>query len=425
MPRRIALISEHASPLSALGGVDSGGQNVYVAQIARHLARQGYQVDVFTRRDDANLPTVIELDERLRVVHVDAGPPCFIPKEELLPLMPSFTSWMESFVHTQGGYDLTHANFFMSALVAADLRRELGIPFVVTFHALGKVRLRHQGGNDRFPRERTAIETRAMVEADAIIAECPQDQEDQCTLYGADPAKMHVVPCGFDSEELWPMERALARRQLGLDPHEPLVVHIGRMVQRKGVDTAIEGFARLVHRHRILARMMVVGGESDEPDPHLTPEIGRLQAIAEEQQVSDRVTFTGRRGRQSLRYFYSAADVFVTTPWYEPFGITPVEAMSCGTPVIGSAVGGIKYTVVHGRTGFLVPPNDPAAVGLRLAQVLGRPQLRARMAIAAQERANRFFRWSRVAEQIAEVYEHVLMPARVAMPLETSLATTQ
>lgn len=408
MSKHIALISEHASPLSALGGVDSGGQNVYVAQVARHLTRLGYVVDVFTRRDDESLETVVDLGHGLRVVHVPAGPATFVPKEEMLPLMPAFTRWMEDFVYLHGGYDLIHANFFMSGQVAADLKVTLGTPFVVTFHALGKVRLMHQGGSDRFPRDRVAIETRVMQQADAIIAECPQDEEDQCILYGADPAKIRVAPCGFDRDELWPLGRVAARAHLKLDVDTPLVVHVGRMVQRKGVDTAIEGFARMIQDHGIASRMIVVGGESDDPDPQLTPEIGRLQTLAEELDVAHLVTFTGRRGRHELRYYYSAADVFITTPWYEPFGITPVEAMACGTPVIGSEVGGIKYTVVHGQTGFLVPPNEPQVIGRRLAELLARPQLRDRMGQAALKRANQLFTWERVTAQIADVFEEVL-----------------
>jgi D-inositol-3-phosphate glycosyltransferase len=384
MSRRIALISEHASPLSALGGVDSGGQNVYVAQVGRHLARQGYCVDVFTRRDDPQLPTVVDMGQGLRVIHVDAGPACYVPKEELLPTMDAFTAWMLDFLMGQGGYELIHANFFMSGLVAMRLKQVLGTPFAVTFHALGLVRLMHQGGLDRFPRERARIETQVMSAADALIAECPQDEADQIELYGADPRKIHVVPCGFDSDELWPIQRNAARRHLGVDPADRLVVQVGRMVPRKGVDTAIAGFARLVHK------------------------------------VADRVIFTGRRDRKWLRYFYSAADVFVSTPWYEPFGITPIEAMACGTPVIGSNVGGIKYTVQHGRTGFLVPPNDPDALGLRLAQIYQRPSLLDAMRRRAIRRANQRFTWQRVAAELASVFEHVLERRSPKTPVSIS-----
>lgn len=424
MTRKLALISEHASPLSALGGVDSGGQNVYVAQVGRWLSRLGYQVDIFTRRDCPGLPTVVALGETLRVVHVDAGPPQFIPKEEILPLMAPFTHWMLDFMLAQGPYSAVHANFFMSGLAAMRLKEMLGIPFAVTFHALGLVRLRHQGGVDRFPRERTSIEKQVMQAADAIIAECPQDLLDQQQLYEADPAKMAMIPCGFDDEELWPVEREVARQRLGLEGEEKIVLHIGRMVPRKGVDTAIEGFARLVRRHGVKARMLIVGGESDSPDPAYTPEIGRLADVAEQEGVRSLVTFTGRRGRNVLRDYYSAADVFVTTPWYEPFGITPVEAMACGAPVVGSNVGGIKYSVEHGRTGFLTPPDDPEAVGERLATILQDDRLRKAMSAAAIARARSLFTWEGVARDIGGVLERIMVrePALVASPRLTATA---
>ncbi|MEN6450267.1 MAG: glycosyltransferase family 1 protein [Thermoguttaceae bacterium] len=413
MPRRIAMISEHASPLGALGGVDGGGQNVYVAQVARHLTQAGHEVDVFTRRDNAGAPTIVQPADRLRVIHVDAGPPRFVPKEELLPWMDEFSEFMRRFIRDEGQYDLIHANFFMSGLVACQLKAATGTPFAVTFHALGRVRLLHQGETDRFPPARLAIETRTMREADAIIAECPQDQADQCHLYGADARRIHVVPCGFDGEELSPVNRIAARRRLGLDPDQRWIVHIGRLVPRKGVDTAIEGLARLVRRHRIEAQLLVIGGESEEPDPLRTLEIGRLMDVAGRAGVADRVTFTGRRGRGLLRYYYSAADVFVTTPWYEPFGITPVEAMACGTPVIGAEVGGIQYTVLDGRTGYLVPPKDPDALAERLAALFRRPRLMRRMGRAGIARVNRLFTWRGVANRLASVYEAVLDGRRV------------
>jgi glycosyltransferase involved in cell wall biosynthesis len=140
----------------------------------------------------------------------------------------------------------------------------------------------------------------------------------------------------------------------------------------------------------------------------VTPEIGRLQAIAVEEGVADSVTFVGRRGRSVLRYYYSAADVFVSTPWYEPFGITPVEAMACGTPVVGSNVGGIKTTVADGTTGFLVPPNDPPALAQRLAHLYRNPAVLAELGRRAVQRANRLYTWKSVADRIGACYERVL-----------------
>jgi phosphoheptose isomerase len=407
--RRIALISEHASPLGVLGGVDSGGQNVYVGQVARNLAALGYDVDVFTRRDNDLLPEIADWVDGVRIVHVDAGPPEPLPKERLLDLMPRFTSRVRRFFRRENPpYDIVHANFFMSGLVAAEIKASLGIPFVVTFHALGRVRRLHQGSADQFSDERFAIEDRCVAEADHIIAECPQDEEDLVNLYNADPSRVSIIPGGVDTGELWPVARRFARASLGLPPDEPMILHLGRMVPRKGVDNVIRGFARLVHRHGIPARLVVVGGETDEPDPERTPEIGRLQEIAAAEEVAGSVTFAGRRGRDALKLYYSAADVFVTTPWYEPFGITAVEAMACGTPVIGSNVGGIKFTVRDGETGYLVPPNDPEALAERLAYLHRHPKIRMLLGRQGQHRARDLFTWQKVANSIAALYEELL-----------------
>lgn len=413
MSRRIALISEHASPLAMLGGVDSGGQNVYVGQIARNLANMGYEVDVFTRRDGEHLPEIAQWEPGVRIVHVPAGPPQPVPKEELLPYMQEFSSFMMRFCRRQRkSYDLIHANFWMSGLVAAQLKKELGIPFVITFHALGRVRRMHQREADRFPDDRFEIEDRLVAEADHVIAECPQDEEDLIRLYNADPARITIIPCGFDPAELSPISKPLARVVLGLPPDELLILQLGRMVPRKGVETAVRGFARLVREHDIPARLVIVGGESNDPDPALTPEIGRLQGIAEQEGVAEQVIFVGRRGRDVLKYYYSAADIFVTTPWYEPFGITPVEAMACGTPVVGANVGGIKFTVRDGETGYLVPPDDPGALSERVAYLHEHPKLLSVFRRQAIRRANDLFTWQKVTNAVAALYEEVLAGMR-------------
>src|SRR5215213_6017183 len=409
MRKTIAMISEHASPLADLGSVDSGGQNVYVAQVAENLARLGYQVDVFTRRDHPSQPEVYDWMDGVRVIHVPAGPPEFVRKENLLDHMESFTDYMiDFFSHRRATYHLVHANFWMSGLVAANLKAALGTPFVVTFHALDRVRRQFQGADDKFPVQRFEIEQRVAREADGIVAECPQDRQDLIRFYEADPGKISEVPCGFDPQELWPVDKRLARRQIGVAEDEWLVLQLGRMVPRKGVETAIRGFAQLVKKQSIPARLLIVGGESRDPDPAVTPEIGRLQTIAAEEGILDRVTFCGSRGRHEIKYYYSAADVFISTPWYEPFGITPVESMACGTPVIGARVGGIKYTVLDGQTGYLVEPNDPQAVGERLIELSQNPETLIHFSQQAQKRVNEHFTWRNVGELIAGYYEYTL-----------------
>lgn len=406
--QRIAFISEHASPLAAPGGTDSGGQNVYVANLARELARLGYLVDVYTRREDPLQPQVIEWRAGVRVIHIDAGPACVLSKESLLPYMAEFGHAMLRFMNGSGvSYQLAHANFFMSGMVAQQLKRLTGLPFVITFHALGRVRRLCQGQADGFPDARFAIEESLMRDADCVIAECEQDQRDMLELYGGAPARLAVVPCGFDPDEFWPV-RDSARRRLDLPEREFIVLQLGRMVPRKGVDNVLQAMRVLRDMHRVSGLLLVVGGEVACADPMATAEIRRLAGMAQRLGLDDQVRFTGAQPRQRLRDYYSAANVFVTTPWYEPFGITPLEAMACATPVIGSAVGGIRSTVLDQKTGFLVPPHDPEALAQRLAQLQRDPALAERMGWTGLRRAQRHFTWGRVAGQLASVYRSVL-----------------
>jgi D-inositol-3-phosphate glycosyltransferase len=412
--RSIAFISDHASPLASPGGVDAGGQNVYVGQLARQLAALGDRVDIFTRRDDPDLPEVVEWLPGVRVFHVPAGPARSVPKEELLPAMAPFRDWLLRRLATDPGYDLVHAHFFMSGLVAAEVKAAVDLPFVVTFHALGRVRRQFQGAADGFGDERFAIEERIVAEADAILAECPQDEEDLIRLYNADPARITVIPAGFDPAEFEPMSRPLARLELGLDPAEPILLQLGRMVPRKGVDNAIRGLGLLVRDHDIPARLLVVGGREREADISTEPEFARLAQVAREAGVEERVQFVGRRDRHELATYYNAADIFISTPWYEPFGITPLEAMACGTPVLGSNVGGIKFSVRDGETGYLVAPNDPAALAERAAHLYRHPKLLTVLGRQGIRRVNDLFTWERVGAGIAAAYDEVLVQRRLA-----------
>jgi D-inositol-3-phosphate glycosyltransferase len=403
--QNIALVSEHASPLCALGGDDSGGQNVYVANVARELGEQGYRVDVFTRRDGLELPPVVQWQPNVRVIHVPAGPAMEIPKEDLLPHMPAFAQYFEEFARARARpYDVIHANFFMSGWAGLQVSRALRIPLVVTFHALGRVRRLHQREADRFSDQRFDIEDELVQEADRIVAECPQDRLDLIEHYDADPSRIDIVPCGFDLDELHPVEMRRAREALGWPQDRFTVLQLGRMVPRKGVDNVIEAMAVLRERYDVPARLVVAGGNSEVPDFERTPELARLEEIARKQGVRDIVHFFGRAERSRLSLLYGASDVFVTTPWYEPFGITPVEAMACGRPVVGARVGGIAHTVSEGRTGFLVPPRDPQALAGRLACLYHDPALRQRMGIAARQRARRYYTWEKVGSRLLEVY---------------------
>ena len=404
MKKKIAFISEHASPLALLGGTDSGGQNVYVAELAIQLAKMGYEVDIFTRRDQPKDKQVHEFAPGVRVVLITAGPPTIVAKEELLPYMPTFRKEMERFIVDNNlNYELIHANFFMSGVVAMELKEKLDVPFVITFHALGHIRSLHQGEMDRFPAERTDLERLIVKNADKIIAECPQDESDLIKFYQAAPEKIVTIPCGFNPEHFYPIPKKECRSMLNLQHNERVVLQLGRMVRRKGIDNVIEAFAKVKLNQP--AKLVIVGGESSDVENDL--ELNRLRQLANSLGILDQVHFVGRKNRDELKYYYGAADVFLTTPWYEPFGITPLESMACGTPVIGSRVGGIKHTVVEGVTGYLVDPKNPEELAEKLNELLPDQDRLFKMGKNSIEHVRRHFTWRQVAEQMDACYKAI------------------
>lgn len=409
MKKKIAFISEHASPLATLGGVDSGGQNVYVAELPKHLVELGYEIDIFTRKECLG-DIIVNWLPGIRVIHIKAGPESVIAKEEILCFMDEFSSSMAAFINeNQLCYELIHANFFMSALVASNLKKQFHIPYTVTFHALGLVRQIHQKEADKFPANRIFIEKEIVKDADYVIAECPQDKEDLIQHYGADVDKITIIPCGFSKEEFYPIEKMAARKILNLPQHEKILLQLGRMVPRKGVDNVIKAIAKIKSSIESV-HLIIVGGDADTPDPKLTPEIARLFDIAKKANVQTKITFAGRKTRDVLKYYYAAADLFITTPWYEPFGITPLESMACGTPVIGANVGGIKYSVADGTTGFLVPPNNPEALAETIEQALSCSQTLTLMGKACIHRVNKLFTWKQVALCCDALYKKMIVP---------------
>jgi D-inositol-3-phosphate glycosyltransferase len=403
---RVAMISEHASPLAAaLGGEDSGGQNVYVAELARHLGAMGHQVDVFTRRDSTHEPGVVPFAEGVRVVNLSAGPAKRVPKDELFPFMVEFRDAFYRFAEEEPvPYDLVHANFWMSGWVACEANRDFGLPFAQTFHALGEIKRREQGANDTSPPERRAVEFRILEEVDRVLATCPAEVEELTALYGADLARLTLVPCGVDVEMFRPVDRKEARRALGL-PDKPTVVYVGRLVPRKGVDTLIEAFALLPRN--LDARLVIVGGE-----PPGSPEATSLSILTESLGgISARVSFAGSRPREDLHRYYSAANAAVSVPHYEPFGMTPLEAMACATPIVGSRVGGIKTSVADGKSGYLIPPRDPQALARCLLRLLLDETSRDRMGRAARRRIEEHYTWERVSSLAAGAFSEITQKA--------------
>ncbi len=431
MRQRIAFLSEHASPAARLGGEDAGGQNVYVDEIARNLGELGYEVDVFTRRDSLDTPEVIEWTPGVRIVNLMAGPLDRRPKDALWPLMPEFRENLLRFMRRTGTrYDLIHGNFWMSGWVAAELGERLALPVVQIFHAMGLTKQRHQGESDTSPGERIAIERDVIRRIDRLIAQCPSERAELVDDYGADPAQVVTIPSAVNTDVFQPLPQAETREALGLPCDTPVVVYVGRMVPRKGVRNLLRAAALLIQRRQPLT-VLLVGGETREPDDAVTPEIGVLRRLATELGIAEHVIFTGKRQRDELSRYYSAGDVVVTTPWYEPFGLTPLEAMACGRPAVASAVGGLTYTIADGQTGFLVPPEDPASLAARLSRLLTDDALRLALGRQARERVEAQVTWPVAARRTAQVYEELFtlagtpasrfVSASYEMPLEQTI----
>jgi glycosyltransferase involved in cell wall biosynthesis len=390
---RIAMISEHASPLAVLGGEDAGGQNTHVAELSAALAAAGHDVRVYTRRDAVDLPVTVRAPDGYQVAHVPAGPAEPVAKDDLLPYMPEFGGWLaEQWRAGDWQPDVVHAHFWMSGLAALAAGRRTGVPVVLTYHALGTVKRRHQGAQDTSPPGRVGHERELGRSVDRVVAQC-QDEVAELVRMGVPRGRMTVVPSGVNLSTFAPLGPAAER-----DGDRPRILTVGRLVERKGFQDVIRATALVPG-----AECVVVGGPPAgllETDPYAM----RLRALADSLGVADRVRLVGAVPREEMGRWYRSADVLVAAPWYEPFGLTPLEAMACGVPVIGTAVGGLVDTVRDGRTGDLVPARDPQALGAAVRRLLGDRIRRFAYATAARERARRCYSWSTTAERLAEVY---------------------
>ncbi len=430
---RIAFLSEHASPVALLGGQDAGGQNVYVDEVSRNLAQLGYTVDIFTRRDNPDVSEVIEWAPNVRIINLTAGPTTFLLKDELWVFMPAFRDAFLDFAErNETRYALMHSNFWMSGWVATELQHRLNIPAVHIFHAMGKTKRKHQGSVDTSPEERIEVETRIIRSVERVIAQCPSEWSELVDEYEADPQRIVIIPSAVNTSVFRPIPQIEARQRIGLAQDDFVIVYVGRMLPRKDVRNVVRGVAQLIQdcaRQTTLhgtvfppIRLLLVGGETTEPDAQATPELGVLQQLANELGIAEHVTFVGKRQQDVLYTYYSAGNVAVTTPWYEPFGLTPLEGMACGRPVIGSAVGGITYTIADGETGFLVPPRDPQALAAHLYELLVQPERCMHMGQAARMRVERDFTWETVAKRTSELYEAVLLAQKQrTLTLQSSL----
>ncbi len=395
---RIAVISVHGCPLLVPGTREAGGMNVYVAQMSQELARLGIAVDVFTRWHDSDDPPIVELEENLRVIHLEAGGRDPLPKEDVFPHLPEFLRNLEVFQQEQGlQYDLIHSHYWLSGWVGALLGRRWQAPHVVMFHTLGAIKNQARIGENETD-ERISEEQKIIRSADAIIVASTQEEQLLQRLYKGASTKVRVIPCGVDLDIFRPLDQLAARHELGLNG-ERVLLFVGRPDPLKGLDILVSVAAQLEHPDGV--RLLVVGGEGAPLEFDLQQE--DIQNPLVEQQVS----FLGRVEHDRLPYFYNAADVCVIPSYYESFGMVALEAMACGTPVVAARVGGLQSTIRDGETGFLIPWHCPEPFVDRLELLLDNEALRQHIGDAARTAAEAY-PWSSIATSLLATYESLL-----------------
>lgn len=389
---RIALVSEHANPMAALGGADAGGQNVHVACLAAGLARHGHQVTVYTRRDAADTPARTLMESGVVVEQITAGPPRPVPKDDLLPYMPQFAERLTAIWSARRPH-VVHAHFWMSGLASIDAAAPFDIPVAQTYHALGVVKQRYQGHADTSPASRIDTEREIGRRCARVLATC-SDEVFELVRLGVDRHRVSVIPCGVDLGRFTP--DGPRAEQPNADRRRLLTV--GRLVPRKGFDTTIAALRNLPD-----AELVVAGGPPARDLPH-DAEAQRLMECARENGVADRVRLLGGVPRGQMPALIRSADAVLCTPWYEPFGIVPLEAMACGVPVVAAAVGGLTDTVLDGTTGVLVPPRDPEQLAAALKPLLADSEYRSRLGANGLRRARGRYDWNLIARHTAEAY---------------------
>ena len=404
---RVAVMSVHTSPVDQPGTGDSGGMNVYIREVAERLAARGTEVDIFTRDRGCEGPVIQETSPGTRVIRVKAGPCVPVPKADLPRFLPAFLGSVLQLARREGRrYDVVHSHYWLSGWVGSSARRIWGVPFVTSFHTLGKVKNYSLApGEASEPAVRLAGEERVIRAADRILAPTPAEAAHLVGLYGADPRDIRVVPPGVDHDLFAPRGAEDARARLQLADSR-VVLFVGRLQAHKGPDVAVRTLAEAVARDPngtsdvVLA---VVGGPSGEGSG---AEVARLRDLASDLGVGDRVLFYPPQPQARLADFYAAADAVLVPSRSESFGLVALEAQACGTPVVAAGVGGLRYVVEDGVTGFLVAGHDPGDHAERLLSVLSDRDRALRMGRAGVRHSMRFS-WDATAAAALGVYQEL------------------
>ena len=405
LPRRVATVSVHTSPLDQPGAGDAGGMNVYICEVAKRLAARGVEVEIFTRATSSDLPPRVELTDGVTVRHITAGPYEGLDKNELPAQLCAFTSGVlrVEALHEPGYFDLVHSHYWLSGQVGWLAKERWGVPLVHSMHTMARVKnTALADGDTPEPNARAIGEAQVVAEADRLVASTVDEADALIRLYGADPDKVVTVAPGVDLGVFAPGNRAAARARLGLDHDAVVLLFVGRIQPLKAPDVLLRAAAQMVARDpqlRDRLRVVVVGGPSGtglaEPE--------QQQKLAGALGIADLTQFERPVHQERLADFYRAADVTVVPSYTESFGLVAVESQACGTPVVAASVGGLRTAVADGTSGLLVPGHDPADYAAAIAGLVDDPGRQAALARGAVRHASGFG-WEVTADRVFEVY---------------------
>jgi glycosyltransferase involved in cell wall biosynthesis len=412
--KRIALISVHGDPAVETGREEAGGQNVYVLQVGEALARQGWQVDMFTRRSNPDQPGIVEHAENCRTIRLTAGPAEFIGRDHLFGYLPEFVQAFQDFQQQEKiQYSLIHTNYWLSSWVGMQLRKLQPTIQVHTYHSLGAVKYQAVSDVPAIATKRLSIEKQCLETVDRVVATSPQEEE-HMRKYVSSLGRIDMIPCGTDIKRFGNLLRPEARQQLGIAPDTKVVLYAGRFDKRKGIETLVRAVAQSSLRGQADLKLIIAGGSTPGKSDGI--ERDRIGRIVSELGISDITVFPGRLDEE-LPAYYAAADVCVVPSHYEPFGLVPIEAMACRTPTVASDVGGLQFTVVPEVTGLLVPPKDVDGFTQAIDRILANPAWRDELGQTGRHRVEIAFSWDSVAARLSNLYSRLMAEAIEPIPV--------
>ena len=419
--KRVAMISVHSDPLAKLGGHHTGGQNVYVMEVSRYLGHLGWSVDIFTRQTRKRKQLIKNIGKNVRVIYIKAGSRHYVFRDKLFDTLPEFLGNVLTFkTENKLDYNIIHGNYYLEGWVAAQLKNALRVPMVQTFHSLGHVRnnalirLGQEPDDSELFKNRIRSEKEVMQASDFIIATNPREKEDILNYYDFNfENKTTIIPCGVNLKRFRKVSMDTARNTInGFSKETKIIMYIGRLDQRKGIETLLRSFPLVLNNfpsHKENFKVIIIGGKlGKKADPDDKREMRRLEGIAKEMGIEQQTNFWGRRNQERLRYYYSSADVCVIPSYYEPFGLTALEAMRCGTPVVASNVGGLTFTVQDNKTGLSFPAKDEKQLAEKITSLLKNQKLRERVCENAYVFASEFG-WKKIVSDISKLYQQLLI----------------